>query len=433
MKLSLETLVPRLCFLLLFFMLAFGYGLAVYRYQWWPFNLLYQMQQATTSLLATGEFHPKGRVMPRPDYAADEAIQLHQSQRRADGLVAIMAFDNRAKHDAIWLFDRDGQLHHRWPIDYAAIVPDDPAPTGIGPHGLLMLPDGSAVVTFNADRFGLARIDACGRPLWVKEGFFHHSVDLADDGSLWTWGATGGSHAQQQQLVNIDTSSGDTLESIDLIDDIIRRSPRNRLAFSIPAGYRFKPMDHHFNQTTDDIFHPNDLEVLSAADAPHYPNFAAGDLMISLRTLDLVAILDPVSKHIKWVNRGPWLAQHDPDFNARGTITVFNNYRGLQHSSIVEIDPISRDSVERFNQGNAVYYTKGMGSHQLLPTGGALIVSSREGRVLEVDAKGDVLFEFNNIATDTNNAIVQNAEWLPRDFYRRLPQCPDNQLASTRE
>ena len=65
-----------------------------------------------------------------------------------------------------------------------------------------------------------------------------------------------------------------------------------------------------------------------------------------------------------------------------------------------------------------------MGAHQYLPNGNLLVVVPDEGRVVEVTGKGEKVMEFNNIARSTrHNGHVENAQWVPLDFFDRIPSC----------
>ena len=50
-----------------------------------------------------------------------------------------------------------------------------------------------------------------------------------------------------------------------------------------------------------------------------------GRLLVSLRNLDLLMVMSPVTGQIKWTRTGPFLRQHDPDFLPTGQISVFDN------------------------------------------------------------------------------------------------------------
>ena len=86
----------------------------------------------------------------------------------------------------------------------------------------------------------------------------------------------------------------------------------------------------------EDPFHANDVEALklSMAEAFEGAGFVAGDLLISLRELNLVGVIDPRTQVFRWFRHGPWFKQHDPDFQADGTITVDDNRIGLGASSV---------------------------------------------------------------------------------------------------
>lgn len=56
--------------------------------------------------------------------------------------------------------------------------------------------------------------------------------------------------------------------------------------------------------------------------AAAFPEFAAGNLPISLREPNLVTVIAPNTGLVKWWQNGPWIKQHDPDFESDGTISV---------------------------------------------------------------------------------------------------------------
>src|SRR5262249_28589690 len=63
-----------------------------------------------------------------------------------------------------------------------------------------------------------------------------------------------------------------------------------------------------------DVLHTNAVHVLNRSLAAKFPMFKAGHLLISPRSLDAIAVLDPDSGRAVWAARGPWRAQHDPSF-----------------------------------------------------------------------------------------------------------------------
>ena len=157
---------------------------------------------------------------------------------------------------------------------------------------MLALADGSLLLNFDHGD-AMARLDACGEAMWVRPGIFHHSLDLADDGTVWTWQGHGTPYAHHHTMIRFDPATGETLEAIDLVRDIIEGDVSAEIVMGTRATFPFQHFDRSpENLDAVDLFHPNDVEELDAALAAAFPMFSAGDLLVSLRNNDLVAILD---------------------------------------------------------------------------------------------------------------------------------------------
>jgi hypothetical protein len=272
----------------------------------------------------------------------------------------------------------------------------------------------------------MARLNACGEPMWVQPGIYHHAITRADDGTYWIWRADGSHYAQYHYMVNFDPATGETLREIGLIEDVISKMGPDAGIFSIRPDHPFVRIDQDpENRSAIDLFHPNDIDVLSASYAPLFPAFEAGDLLLSFRELHLVAVLDPDTHVVKWSRRSPWIAQHDPDFTADGYISVYNNNSGRGRSEIVKVRPQKQKIVNAFFDGELEFYSATMGTHQYLPNGNVLIVVPGEGRVLEVTAGGDYVMEYNNVSSKfaEYNEHVENGVWLPPDYFSTSPAC----------
>ncbi len=76
--------------------------------------------------------------------------------------------------------------------------------------------------------------------------------------------------------------------------------------------------------------------------------------------------------------------------------------------------------------GDLRFFSTAMGKHQYLPNGNVLITVPQEGRIIEVDAAGNKVMEFNNLipGLENMNAHVQNGLWLPTDYFEATPGCP---------
>jgi hypothetical protein len=327
-----------------------------------------------------------------------------EPDRMSHGLRLIASVTpGRAALYGVRLFDSKGSELHYWPVHYERLDPDGRSPNNIFLHGFSVFEDGAVVVNF--DRGGtLAKIDACGDTLWKLGGRFHHLVNRSYDGTIWAWNA--------YFLVQIDPAEGAILRRISLIEDIIEANDQMGI-FGMLRNDELKPSQFH-----SDPFHPNDIEILAPEMADAFPQFEAGDIMISLRTPNLVAVLDPQTLKVKWWRHGPWHRQHDPDFQPDGTITVFDNRLDLGPSQIVKIDPLSNETLTLFRGSEEIpFYTRMRGQHQVLENGNLLLTPANSGRTLEVTADGQLVWEFQNVFDERRNGVVSMAILVAEDFF----------------
>ncbi|MEM6823746.1 MAG: arylsulfotransferase family protein [Pseudomonadota bacterium] len=327
---------------------------------------------------------------------------------------------------SVRLIDETGSIAHVWPLK-EEITPRT--------HGLVALPDGSLVLVTSGGPTGdsgtIARVDACGDRIWQNHGQYHHQVHLSDDGSLWTWFSPAHHNGHFQSMVQVDPTTGAVLRDLSL-NDVASASRRNALILRIPDGFDFRHRASLPSDIAADIWHPNDVEPLPAEMADAFENFEAGDLLISLRNIDLVAVIDPETLDIKWWQSGPWSRQHDPDFMADGTIEVYDNATSFGRSSIVTVDPVTGETWRRHPSDSHHWYSKSQGMHARLPNGNSLITVPWEGRVIELDADGELVFEHRFMVSDAQTGRSSNALWLPLGYFETFPSCGDQLHASRR-
>jgi len=404
-----------------FFLLAlavFALGMAAKRNDWAVWEQVALARDLVRSVLETGTILPNKSYYERTDSAPDQRYIVKNAAAMADGQFVITRLDAKTGRFVVELLAADGSVTHSWPSDYGAIVESGSNQTIL--HGVKAMPDGSLLVAYDAGT-ALARLDACGTPVWSKTDQVYHHVIQPDAEGFWTWQAGADANGDDQRMYRFDAETGAELESIDLIDDVVGASARNALIASIPEGYVFTR--DTWDWSMEDIFHPNDVQPLPASMAAAFPQFRAGDLLISLRNIDLVAVVDRDNRDILWAMRGPWRAQHDPDWQPDGTITVYNNNPGRERSNIIRVDPKTNETLVLFDGDGPVYYSDVMGQHQLLPNGNWMILSPTEGRVMEVSANGELVREYTNIINRRFSAIVPNVEFVPSGFFTDLPNC----------
>ena len=319
---------------------------------------------------------------------------------------------HRSALNGALLFDLEGSTLHYWPIDYAKIDPEGRAPQNVFLHGFEALPDGSVLANFD-DGGAIARIGPCGEILWRRTGKYHHSITLTEDrASLWT--------LSEDRLEQLSVEDGRVLRSIDVAEDVMKRyAAQGVLAIH-------QSTDNDENAYVRQRFHINDVEPLPRDFASAFPDFSAGDLLISLRELNLVAVLDGSTAELRWWSHGPWHRQHDPDFLPDGTIAVLDNAMYSGHSRIVKINPRTRQlQVLLGRPGDTPFYTWIRGKQEHLPGGNILVAEAQAGRAFEVDSSGKLLWEYQNIYDEQSNGVISRVEHIPSDFFEPgALRCP---------
>ncbi|MFM2354295.1 MAG: hypothetical protein RLZZ528_31 [Pseudomonadota bacterium] len=341
-----------------------------------------------------------------------------------DSLILLAGFFDGS--NGMRLIRRDGTVLAKWDLSFAALFPqpdylETPPKTdwNIDLHGSLIEPDGSVV--FNFEYGGLARLSRCGAVEWTLRHPTHHSVEPANGGGYWVPGRQfvpnspeGGAFPPFTANANYETSEDDLILKVSAAGEIVAQHSVTQMFYESGLEAVLTATGVNYGRGARwprEIVHVNKIAELTPELAPAFPMFEAGDLLISLRQQNLVAVVDPDDWRIKWHMVGPWLRQHDPEFAPDGTIHVFNNnhYRFVLESSgradpsierrstIMAVDPAT-DAVTTLYGGRPgqEFGTVIRGKQQLMPGGGTLVTEFEAGRAFEVDASGRTVWEYVN-------------------------------------
>lgn len=387
-------------------LLAFLYGFVSVHFEWFPSSFLNRAVHQGHRLVSPPSF-----TAPRV-YDRGEGARVIDPEQIQPGLTLVSKNWKSFKwRQGLKLIGRDGRTVHEWPVDLERVFPDSAIaeaeragrPVPEHPlHGAHLFPDGD--VLLNIEYVGTARLDACGRVLWRLPAGNHHSIHRGDDGSFWTPAATGEPRRTspghpdglpglvrpmyQDQVLQL-SEDGAILQRFNVLD-LLYANGLERQIVKARRSY------------SEDPTHLNDVEPLPAAMADEYPLFDAGDVLVSLRNLDLVLVFDPKTERVKWHESHPFIAQHDPDFVEGGWIGVFDNNtdgtsRGtmLGGSRIVAIQPHTDSMRVLYPSSKAEpFYTDIMGKWQMLANGNLLLTEARAGRIVEVAPDGSTVWEW---------------------------------------
>ena len=125
------------------------------------------------------------------------------------------------------------------------------------------------------------------------------------------------------------------------------------------------------------------------------PLFRRGQILLSLREVDIVAFLDFESRTIEAAWRGPWVMQHEPTLLPTGDLMIFDNRGADGLTRVVQFDIESQEIVWEYRgQEDLPLHSPEGGSAQLLSNGNVLITESERGRAIEVTYAGEPVWEF---------------------------------------
>ncbi len=291
------------------------------------------------------------------------------------------------------LIAADGELLHRWHLPYARI-PDAPALDGRHQdcwRRVRLRDDGSLLAIYGGR--GMVAVNRDSRLLWHFPERVHHDLTLGPDGRVYTL-------TREQRLVpRLDSDQaviddflvvlspdGEPLERVSLLEALLDSSWANLVLSIADRG--------------GDLLHVNSLQLLDDSEGERHPAFAAGNLLLCARDLDLLLVLDPRRRRVVWAREGPWHEPHDPRLLPSGRILLFDNLgasaatHGLA-SRLVELDPTTGKLTWTWTADppNA-FYSRFCGTATRLPGGNTLVSESGAGRAFELTPEGELAWVF---------------------------------------
>jgi len=410
---------------------AFAYGVAVGLYEIPPYRTIVEGRDAAVDWVENWRHYTRTEPTKHLAAARDDGagVTVHRRGAVAPGVTFISSFWNGS--NAMRLIDLDGNTLHEWAVSQTRIWPGRTAGRGepahdwdTDIHGAVLLPDGDVVFSF--EYRGLARVDRCGRTIWSIPRNTHHSVHVAADGTLWVPGRRKLKRPQPQlpfleppvrdDLILEISPDGEVLREISVLEAIYRGKYE-----AILFADRTNRLEHAPDPPWgEELVHLNDIEPLDAALAGQFPLFEAGDLLISMRYINAIAVIDPDAEAVKWALVGPHIRQHDPDFLPDGRIGVFDNrHRLIGGSRILAIDPAGgRHEVlyETPDGSERQFHTWIRGKQQFLPNGNILITEHSAGRVFEVTPTGETVWTFINRWDDRRIVKITQAHRYPAPY-----------------
>lgn len=243
--------------------------------------------------------------------------------------------------------------------------------------------------------FGLAKLDKDSNVLWKLSVNTHHDTAIGPDGEIFVL----------TQSINENTYPGVPRIKPPFIDDKVAVLSANgewRKEISILAAFlasEYEPLlDTLSEDLLGDVLHANAVQYVDAATAARFPFAKAGQLLISMREINAIALLDPETERIVWADTGMWRRQHEPQMLDNGHVLLFDNqgHHGREGATrVIEYDPLTGAIIWSYaGTADEPLISSVYGSQQRLANGNTLIVESNNGRAIEVMPDGRIVWEF---------------------------------------
>jgi hypothetical protein len=399
-----QTLGGFLLFVLACICLAFLAGIFAAIFQVFPYPPIQQVvSQVQSTMVDDGKGNQHFLYKTRND---DIGVTVFNESLVQPGVTLVTGMWNE---DGAWqpearLLGFQGQVLHRWQVFPQQIWPESPHDDWVKDasntssrylHGIVLLDNGDII--FNIEYLGMVRMNACGDVLWKVPLRLHHSVFEDDDGNFWAAGL----HWREEAIANYAHLKPPFAE-----ETLVKVSPEGEVLREISILEALYRSGYHGTMANSrkkmDITHMNDVEVLSADIAAQYPDFNAGDILVSLRNLNLVVVVDGETEEVKWHFSHPLIHQHDPDFEPDGKVVIFDNNDDTTRDGslwgqtrLLRVDPTTKNYEQLYPLSDEQdFYTQEGGKHQVLNNGNRLITEANAGRVLEVTATGELVWNW---------------------------------------
>jgi hypothetical protein len=256
--------------------------------------------------------------------------------------------------------------------------------------------------------------------LWAYPGRVHHDIDVAEDGTLYTLsqklertlpaGLESLPNPYIADSLVVLAPDGSELANIPILDMFVNSPYALMLALSTdglapvslsPQSSVTPPPDASAAQGSlaellgkGDFIHANSVRVLSRALAPKFSLFKPGQVLISLRNLDTVAVVDTSTRSVVWAAKGIWKIQHDAEFLDNGHLLIYDNSGSIKGCRILEYDPVTQAIPWAYQNENSTPFTPiYRGMKQRLPNGNTLIIDPDNGRMFEVTLRKELVWE----------------------------------------
>ena len=421
---------------------VFAYGVAVGRYQLFPFDQLRTLRRQADSL----ESNPGRWATARDPAAMVDRKTLERLGslgylrgytppgessgavvRKAVGVYEGVTLFTSGHAPVAQLISIDGEVVHEWAVAFEDLWPDDLPFNLWGEHKHFLrrahvFPNGDLLAIF--EYAGIVKLDKDSNVNWKQLMRNHHDFTVTGDGTIIT--------LERRHLTADEIASNypgfKALPSGFFDDQIVFRDPSGHETQRVSLFEAFYRSEYAAflkqREGAEDIFHANSVDLVEPQELPM---IRADEILVSLRELNAVVSVSVDEPRISWMLSGMFQGQHQALMLDTGRILLLDNGGGnlemplqLNQSEVLEFDPLTQAIVWRYAGSDAApFFTRWLGYVQRLPNGNTLVTESSQGRIFEVTPDGLTVWEYLNPERAGESgeliATVMGAQRLRRD------------------
>jgi hypothetical protein len=325
-----------------------------------------------------------------------QGLTFNNPAKTYDGYTLFAPMHHPGPTGRVWLVDMQGEFVHCWEMAHAP-----------GPYGLL-LPNGNLLYagrTLNEQSPGfggsggeLVEVDWDANVVWKYEDpFLHHDFYRMPNGNttVLRWVQT-----PDDIAANVKGGvAGTERQGVMWVDSLQEITPEGEVVWEW-LGYE------HLDPEVDAI-----CPLCDRAEWTHCNACSVlpdGNVLISMFKQNTIAIVDKATGNFKWRwgPPGEMGHQHNPTMLENGNILVFDNgqhrpvapdkyFNMFPFSRVLEIEPATAEIVwEYYDEAKLNFWGSFISGCQRLPNGNTLICEGPFGRIFEVTADKELVWEY---------------------------------------
>jgi Arylsulfotransferase (ASST) len=397
----------KVAFVLALCFLCFMWGLITPFSRTFPYGILINSIRGSQAWIVgrryADPYQAFSWVKPRPSKEGF-GVTRYDPERAYNGYTLFTAGHTQGA----FLIDMRGKIVHEWHLPYRevwnreAAVKNPVPPNRIYLRRAYLYPDGNLLAIYVAAGvtpwgYGLVKMDPHSRPIWAYLDHAHHDMAVGPDGKIYTL-------VQKIRKVPFPDLPNVPLPAIE--DFVVVLSPDGKPLRRISVYEAFARSRYRsaMNLITEwnlgDQIHTNAIKIVTQDIAKRFPFTHVGEVLLSFRNIDAIALLDLTSEKIVWFLSGPWRRQHDPEFLPNGHMLIFDNEGDLARggeSRVLEFDPNDLEIFWQYpSRGGGDFDSAWQGTVQQLPNGNILITESDNARLLEVTRDKKIVWQYRS-------------------------------------